>query len=176
MTCIVGLTSKGKVYIGADSAGVAGLNLQVRADCKVFTTKEFAFGFCGSFRMGQLLRYSFKPPRRHPETDLYKYMVTDFINEVRKTLKDGGYAAKKDDIEKGGFFLVGHAGRLFYIESDYQVGEAATPYNATGCGAPFAIGSLFSSKGEAEKRIREALDAAEANSAGVRGPFHVVNV
>lgn len=124
--------------------------------------------------MGQLLRYSFKPPRRHPDTDLYKYMVTDFINEVRKTLKDGGYAEKYHESEKGGCFLVGHAGRLFSIESDYQVGEAAMPYNATGCGAPFAIGSLFSSKGEAEKRIREALSAAESNSAGVRGPFHVV--
>ncbi len=176
MTCIVGLTHKGKVYIGADSAGVAGLNLQVRSDCKVFTNREFAFGFCGSFRMGQLLRYSFKPPLRDPDTDLYTYMVTAFIDEVRKTLKDGGYAEKKDNTEKGGFFLVGHAGRLFYIEADYQVGEAATPYNATGCGAPFAMGSLFSSKGDAEKRIREALDSAEANSAGVRGPFHVVVV
>lgn len=176
MTCIVGLVHERKVYIGGDSAGVAGLNLQIRADCKVFTTGKFAFGFCGSFRMGQLLRYSFTPPPRHQDTDLYKYMVTEFINQVRKTLKDGGYAEKHDDSEKGGYFLVGHAGRLFYVESDYQVGEAATPYNATGCGSPFAMGSLFSSKGAPKKRIEEALAAAQANSAGVRGPFHIESV
>lgn len=175
MTCIVGLVDSGKVLIGADSVGIAGYDLCVRADQKVFKNGEFAFGFCGSFRMGQLLRYSFTPPRRHPDTDLYKYMVTDFINEVRKTLKDGGFAEKKSEAEVGGFFLVSHAGRLFSIESDYQVGESSLPYNATGCGAPFALGSLYSSKGAAKNRVLEALQCAEANSAGVRGPFHVVS-
>jgi hypothetical protein len=36
MTCIVGLVDKGDVYIGGDSAGVAGLSLSIRADEKVF--------------------------------------------------------------------------------------------------------------------------------------------
>ena len=36
MTCIAAIAEKGKVYIGGDSAGVAGLDLTIRADEKVF--------------------------------------------------------------------------------------------------------------------------------------------
>ena len=50
------------MYIGGDRAGVAGLSLTVRADEKVFQNGEFLMGFTTSFRMGQLLRYSLKPP------------------------------------------------------------------------------------------------------------------
>ena len=75
MTCIVGLVHEGVVYIGGDSAGVAGLSLTVRADEKVFRNSDFLMGFTTSFRMGQLLRYSLKPPRRHPDDDIHQYMV-----------------------------------------------------------------------------------------------------
>ena len=107
MTCIVGLVHEGVVYIGGDSAGVGGMSLTVRADEKVFQNGEFLMGFTTSFRMGQLLRYSLKPPRRHPDDDIHQYMVVDFINAVRECLKSGGYASKKNDVESGGTFLVG---------------------------------------------------------------------
>jgi len=63
MTCIVGLVENGKVYIGGDSAGVAGLDITTRKDEKVFQKENMIFGFTSSFRMGQILRYSFKNPR-----------------------------------------------------------------------------------------------------------------
>ena len=44
MTCIVGLVHEGVVYIGGDSAGVAGLSLTVRADEKVFRNSDFFDG------------------------------------------------------------------------------------------------------------------------------------
>jgi ATP-dependent protease HslVU (ClpYQ) peptidase subunit len=62
MTCIVGVNHNGNIYIGGDSAGVAGLQLQIRSDEKVFLTGDFIMGFTTSFRMGQLLRYAFSPP------------------------------------------------------------------------------------------------------------------
>lgn len=60
MTCIVGLVENNKVYIGGDSAGVAGLSLMKRADEKVFKKDEFIFGFTSSFRMGQLIGGNFQ--------------------------------------------------------------------------------------------------------------------
>lgn len=173
MTCIVGLVSDGKVFIGGDSAGVANLSLTIRADAKVFKNGDYVMGFCGSFRMGQLLRHSFSPPKRHPDTDLEKFMVTDFVNAVRGCLKDGGVAESYNDAEKGGFFLVGYAGRLFQIQSDYQVGESVDGYDAIGCGEDIAKGTLFATeKLKPADRTRVALEAAERFSAGVRGPFH----
>lgn len=177
MTCIVGLVDNGKVYIGGDSAGVGGYSLVIRADEKVFINDEFIMGFTSSFRMGQLLRYSLNPPMYHPDVDLTKYMVTDFVNAVRDCLKTGGYATKEKDVETGGFFLVGFRGKLFQIECDYQVRVPSLNYDATGCGQDIALGSMYSSEGlEPEKRIIQALEAAEQFSAGVRRPFVVKSI
>lgn len=174
MTCIVGLVDSGKVYIGGDSAGVGGYSLSVRADRKVFKNGDFVMGFTSSFRMGQLLHHAFSPPKRHPETDLDKFMVTDFINGVRDCLKSGGYAEKHNEAEQGGTFLVGYCGRLFEVHGDYQVGEATAGFSAVGCGEDIALGAMFANReGKPEKRIRTALEAAERFSAGVRGPFHI---
>ncbi len=176
MTCIVGLVHNGVVYIGADSAGVAGLSLTVRADKKVFQNGEFLMGFTTSFRMGQLLRYSLNPPRRHPDDDIHQYMVVDFINAIRDCLKSGGWASKKDESEEGGTFLVGYAGHLFTVDSDYQVGRPEDSFAAVGSGQNIALGALFATQGQDNPRDRvlTALRAAERFNAGVRGPFLVL--
>lgn len=175
MTCIAGLVDNGKVYIGGDSAGVDGrLHLTVRADRKVFRNGPFIMGFTSSFRMGQLLAHALEPPRRHPDDDVYAFMVNDFINAVRRCLKDGGYAQREREQEVGGAFLVGYESRLFMVEGDYQVGENLDGIAACGCGDMIALGALAVSKDEnPEKRIKDALAAAEKFSGGVRGPFHV---
>ena len=173
MTCIVGLVADGAVYIGGDSAGVSGLDLVVRADAKVFRNGPCLFGFTSSFRMGQLLRYSLNVPQRHPDVDVMKWLCSDFIDAVRSCLKNGGFASKDSETERGGHFLLGYAGRLFHVGGDYQVGEGAELYEAVGCGESFALGAMYASKGMegAEARVRLALEAAQAHSAGVCGPF-----
>lgn len=173
MTCIVGLIDDDRrVWIGGDSAAVGGLSLNVRTDPKVFVKDGFVMGFTTSFRMGQLLAHSFTPPKRHPDTDLFAYMVTAFVDGLRSCLKDGGYAERRNEAETGGTFLVGHAGRLFCIYDDYQVAEWADGYAAVGCGADITLGALFATAGSApDARVCRALEAAERFSAGVRGPF-----
>jgi ATP-dependent protease HslVU (ClpYQ) peptidase subunit len=178
MTCIAGVVSDGKVYIGGDSAGSDGYSMVDRADAKVFANGPFLFGFTTSFRMGQLLRYAFAPPPRHPDKDVMAYMVTDFIDHLRKCLQSGGFATKKDDAERGGTFLVGYEGRLFKIEGDYQVGESSDGYDACGSGESYALGSLYSTSdkpGSPKGRVTDALKAAEAHSSFVRGPFHIIS-
>jgi ATP-dependent protease HslVU (ClpYQ) peptidase subunit len=174
MTCIVGLVYDGLVYIGGDSAGVSDYDSVQREDRKVFKNGPFIMGFTSSFRMGQLLAYKFIPPVRHPDIDIMKFMVTDFIDAVRHCFKDGGYASINHGEETGGTFLVGYEGRLFYIDSDYQVGENNYGYSACGCGESYALGSMRNSDHLTPKeRITQALETAEDFSAGVRGPFFV---
>ncbi|MBZ9921663.1 hypothetical protein LB579_28610 [Mesorhizobium sp. BR1-1-7] len=173
MTCIVGIAHNGKVFIGGDSAGVGGYNLNVRADKKVFRNGEFVMGFTSSFRMGNLLQHSLEPPRWHPDDDIHKFMVKDFVDAVRSCLKTGGYATKENDGESGGTFLVGFKGRLFVVDSDYQVGENVDGFASVGCGEDIALGSMYTSKGSPKGRVLTALAAAERFSAGVRAPFHV---
>lgn len=181
MTCIVGLIHDGQTWIGGDSAGVAGYSLTTRADEKVFRRGPFVMGFTTSFRMGQLLRYRLKVPATLPATyhdDPDKWMATTFVDAARKCLKDGGYAAKHNEAEYGGSFLVAEGGNLWTVEGDYQVGRSACGYAAVGCGSDLALGALFSMvDGQDESpqgMVEDALRAAEAHSAGVRGPFTIL--
>ncbi|MDX0897402.1 hypothetical protein GOD90_10395 [Sinorhizobium medicae] len=175
MTCIVGIAQDGNVWLGGDSAGVSGYSITQRRDVKVFRNGPFIMGFTSSFRMGQLLAHAFHPPKRHADTDVYKFMVTEFVDAVRGCLKSGGYAETHNSAERGGTFLVGYEGRLFKIEGDYQVGESLLGYDACGCGDDIALGSLYSTAGqEPAQRIMTALGAASCFSAGVIAPFNVV--
>ena len=177
MTAVAGIAEDGAVWIGADSAGVSGNSLAVRADHKAFRRGPFAFGFTTSFRMGQLLRYRMTAQAPGPDADLHEFMCTTFADQVRNCLKDGGWAEQDKGRESGGNFLVGVNGRLFEVFSDYQVAERQDPFAATGCGEDFLLGSLHTSAflgWPPEKRILAALEAAERFSAGVQGPFRLV--
>lgn len=181
MTCIVGFLDKKtkKVTMGGDSAGVAGLNIVIRKDKKVFKVGEFIIGGTSSFRMIQLLRFSFKPPEIKYRQDLYNYMCTDFINAIRACFKEGGYLQKyTDGDEKGGIFLVAYKNRLFRIEADFQVAENMNGIDAVGCGSDFALGYLHNSydsvKLSAKDKVIKALETAAFFSAGVSKPF-VIN-
>ncbi len=177
MTCIVGLIDNKNIYMGGDSAGVCGSSMQVRSDPKVFIKGEFIMGFTSSFRMGELLQYNLILPTHHAGVDTYEYMVTSFVDAVRECLKKGGYARKENDTESGGKFLIGYDGRIFCIESDYQVGETINHYNSCGCGSDIALGAMYVSEGISPKdRILKALEAAEQFSSGVRSPFRILKL
>jgi ATP-dependent protease HslVU (ClpYQ) peptidase subunit len=172
LTVIVGLVHKHRVHLGGDSAGVSGYQLTVRRDPKVFTNGPYVMGFTTSFRMGQLLRHAFKVPR--PKGDLDRFMVTGFVDALRSCLKDGGWARKDAEQEQAGTFLVGIHGRLFSIESDYQVAEPADGYAAVGGGDELALGALHATAVlgmKPRQRLTAALAAADHHSAGVVGPY-----
>lgn len=176
MTCIVGLRHGKDVLVGGDSSGIAGWELTIRKDPKVFISGRYAIGFTTSFRIGQLLQHKLKlpaPPKT--DSDLYAFMVNEFVEATRECLKAGGVASKDKEVEQGGTFIVAVSGRLFVVESDYQVVESALPFVAIGSGSSYALGSLATSKGEPVARVEKALAVAEQFSIGVRGPFHVVN-
>ncbi len=185
MTCIVGIEHNGQVYLGGDSAGVAGLDIVTRADEKVFRNEEFVMGFTSSFRMGQILRYAFKPPEQSFRKDDMQYMVTDFIDAVREVYRQKGYLHKSNEVESGGTFLVGYRGKLYCVESDFQVGRVHHGFDACGCGYAYAMGALHATSGILDKedgsqlgpneRLQIALEAAARFSAGVRPPFVFVN-
>jgi hypothetical protein len=172
LTVIVGLVHRKRVHLAGDSAGSDGHRLTIRRDPKVFTNGPYAFGFTTSFRMGQLLHHAFEAP--HPEGDLDRFMATTFVNAVRACLKDGGWARKDSEQEQAGTFLVGVHGRLFVLDSDYQVGEPADGYAAVGCGEELALGALHATAELALKpreRLSVPLRAATLHSAGVAAPY-----
>lgn len=174
MTCIVGVQHDGQVIIGGDSAATTGYEITARADSKVFRVGPYVMGFTTSFRMGQLLRYSFHPPAVDT-WDVDRFMATRFVDKVRDCLRDGGFMSVNSSQEAGGDFLVGVAGHLYRICSDFQIARALDGYDAVGCGADLARGSLFTTRlnPEPHTRVTSALEAAAHHSAGVAPPFTI---
>jgi ATP-dependent protease HslVU (ClpYQ) peptidase subunit len=170
MTCIVALEDNGKIYMGADSAAVDGEAISLRKEPKIFKCGEFLIGFSHSFRYGQIVEHCFKPPKV-TEKNIVKYMVTEFVPELRITL------AMNEFEEKESCMIIGHRGKIFYVESDWNVGYDETNYHSIGSGAPAAFGSLYSTKGQHPlDRVRVALEAAQEFTTSVRGPFNYLDI
>jgi ATP-dependent protease HslVU (ClpYQ) peptidase subunit len=178
MTCIIGFVEKDKVYIGGDSAGVSGYHIQIRSDEKVFRNGPFIMGFTSSFRMGQLLRYVFEPPAQSHADDM-KFMVGEFIPEVKKCFKDGGFQKSKEGSDSGGSFLVGYKGKLYEIDDDYQVALLSDNIAAVGCGSPEAKGAMYAlanTNFTPPEKIKKALEITSYLNTGVRPPFVVEEI
>lgn len=130
-------------------------------------------GFTSSFRMGQLLRYKFVPPEHPVGMDDFEYLVTNFIDSIRKAFFDNGFG-KKDNNE-GGTFLIGYNGKIYNIGSDFQVGIPVNDYDAVGSGRDLALGALHATKTvKPVKRLTMALEAASAYNAGVAPPYLIL--
>lgn len=180
MTCIAGLVDKdGVVWMGADSAGVAGDRTIKRKDSKIFKNGELLFGFTSSFRMGQLLRYSFDPPKHYDDIDIDSYIHKHLIPAIRECFSMGGYKETINGRESGGTFLVGYRSRLFIVFDDFQVGEALNGYCSVGSGEEVALGSLFTSSNlqiSSSAKVLIALEAAAEYNTYVSGPFTVMSL
>ena len=166
--------------MGGDSAGTnSWLNRSVRVDEKVFKTDNMIFGFTSSFRMGQILRYGFTPPEQYKKEEDYKYLCGRFADGLIKCLKEKGFATVDNNEVSGGYFLLGFNGRLYKVESDFQIGCRVDPFDAVGCGQDFAMGALHvleKKKMKPREKIRKALEAAERFSAGVKRPFRILKL
>ena len=180
MTCILGLIDDGKMYMGADSAGVSGWDILIQKPSKIFIAGSCIIGVAGDPRALQLLRYSFKLPD-HPEgMENEEYIAVLFTDAVREVMKIAGYAKKENEQEKiDSTILVAYRGELFRIESNYQFIQVTQNYFAVGGGSLESLGSMYATQDIAltpENRITRALEASEAFNMGVRAPFHIKSV
>lgn len=177
MTCVIGYKTDAGIWIGADSAGSNEYGQQaLRADTKVFQVGPMLFGFCGSFRMGQLLRYELVIPPQPEGMDDFEFMVRGLISNVRDVLAGGGYTHIDKNVETGGYFIVAYKGELYSIEDDFQVGLDTRPYVCIGSGEDLAYGAMSvlheSPMGYTPQWIiRRALKAAAESNAFVAPPF-----
>lgn len=178
MTCIVGIEDKGKVWIGSDSAGTTddGSYWSLSEPSKVFMVGPVLMGVTGSMRFTQMLAHSLHLPPSTGRT-IEDWLCVDFVNAVRATLQEGGWAKKNQEgEERGGFFLFGYHGRLYCFDDDFSVTRARTKYDAMGSGGRIAKGALFATKRLTPKeRITIALKAACAHNVFCKPPFRILS-
>ncbi len=179
MTAIVGIEAAGEVWIGGDAAAIdESYDSEARRDPKVFINGPCLMGYTTSFRMGQLLEHVLKVPAHPSGVDDMAWLVGDFMDSVRKCFAEGGFLVTKSETsDTGGQFLLGYRGHLYAVHSDFQVGRSRAGYAAVGCGAPYALGALYASRGygfTSEGRLRISLEAAARHNAAIRKPFTIL--
>src|SRR5713226_3145682 len=107
MSCIVGIKDKERVILGGDSAITTSSTIQPDQCPKIFSIQsqqgdEYLIGHAGSGRVGNVLRHIFIPPPFKVHADalsVEKYMVTHFVDALRKALKQAGFAQTEKDAE-----------------------------------------------------------------------------
>ena len=184
MTCIVAIAQGGTVYMGSDHAASDDKSgwILSRKDPKVFKVGQYGIAFTDSFRMGQILQYSWVPPKyttNKTNSGLDKFMRTKFIDSVKQAFKDSGFGTiGGSEEDTGGIFIVGVEVRIFTIDEDFHVGENVVNYMAEGSGGMFALGALHATKHQKNPRMRlkAALEAAAEFSMSVAPPFTYIQV
>ena len=174
MTCVIGLTTKDRVYLGADSSSVQGWLCRPTKVRKLFRRGPFIIGYTTSFRMGQLLEHQLDVPKQEAGQGDQEYMVNNFVEAARGLFKDKGFSKVESNHESGGVFLVGYRGQLYTIHKDFQVGQVAEGFDAVGSGRDYALGAMVALKDLAPaQRIRRSLGIAAHFGMGVCEPFYV---
>ncbi len=178
MTCIVGISKDGKVFMGGDSCG-SSYSWQQVGNPKVFKVDgRFLIGCTTSFRMIDLLRFELSVAEQTSKQSDDQFMRTTFIHAVRDCFKHGGWLDKASEKNQGGNFLVGYKGILYEVQDDFSVLNSPEVGMSVGSGENAARGSLYSTKDHKnqESRIQVALEAAESVVPSVRGPFVILSL
>jgi ATP-dependent protease HslVU (ClpYQ) peptidase subunit len=173
MTCVIGLVHRKRVYMAADSAAAGNRFIRTTNLPKIFRKGPCLIGYCGSFRMGQVLEHHLQIPDHIDDESVDSYMVNRFIESVRTALKTQGVASVEQNKEKGGQFLVGYRGRLFSINNDFHVGDMLDGFDCIGSGAAVALGAMKALEDlPPRQRLEQSLEIASYYVPDVIGPFH----
>lgn len=185
MTCIAAIAQNGVVYMAADHAASDDKTgwIITRKDPKVFKVGQYGIAFTDSFRMGQILQYSWTPPKYNPtktNSGLTKFMQTKFVESVKDAFRAYGYGSvsQAGAEDEGGIFIIGVEGRIFTMEDDFHIGEAIINYMAEGSGAAHAMGSLHTTRNQKnpKMRLKAAMEASAEFNMSVSAPFTYLQV
>jgi len=182
MTCIVGWVDKNKdVYLGADSYATSNHNTLVLDTNKVFRNGSFIFGGCGSYRLLNVLEYSFKEPKRKANISDMDYLYNYFITSIIKLLTKEKCLKEKEKIAglDGAVILFGYKGNLYGLDDDLQINKTFKHFRVTGCGQDFAGGAIHAIKDvdiSIEEKLLTGLRIASIYNNTVGSPFHIIKM
>lgn len=181
MTAIAALVDRetGLTVMGGDAALVTGYEVVVNDSPKVFHNESYLMGGAGSFRANQVIEHVFRPPSFPHMSDLgsLRFMVSTFVPSLRVCLIENGVMSASDIKLENYCMLVACGSHLYMIDSDFQVAEYTGGFASIGVGREYAVGSMYSTKGQDQyERVRVALMAAAEFNGAVRAPFTILDV
>lgn len=179
MTCVVAIRNDERIVIGADSAASGNNRVVGRRDKKVFKRRNLVFGFAGSFRIGQLLKYQLKIPKKPGNIGDIEYIVNILISDIIKLLRSNRLVRNN---EMDCSLIIVFNNKIFKVDSDFQVEVTTDEYTAIGDGADVALGSLFTANRAIGTRpfpdetVKCALEASAKYCTTVTAPFNLIDI
>jgi ATP-dependent protease HslVU (ClpYQ) peptidase subunit len=175
MTCVVGLVEGGRVYMGADSALCDGYEVRAMAGTKMARVGEMLIGHTGTTRLLQLVQYMVKPVAQPEGMSDEEWLVSVFIADVRRVVKENGYTKVENAVESmDGGLLIAYRKHLYLVGASYQLCETKDGFEAIGCGREYAIGAMLALVDRwPRERLLRSLECAAVVCANVCAPFVV---
>lgn len=175
MTVIVGMEDgEGGFIMGADSFLGNHHTQQRVGEQKLAWVDDVLFGFSGSVRMGQLVRYRLEIPDHPSDMSSDEWVATKLSDALKDCFEGHDFAKKKDGRSQGGFFLVGYRGGIYEAQPDYDLSRLREGYTATGAGWAVALGALRATPEEDPlARVYLALEAACHHSPWCEPPLQI---
>lgn len=166
MTTILAVQHKGGFVIAADSQVTEEerpyFSTKVK---KIAELDDYVLAGAGNSRYVDIVLFGWEPPR-YDGSNIYNFMVTKFIPELRKIHEETGYTLKDD--ESFGF-VVGLDNKLFYIAGDYSVLMEDKGIYGLGTGSSYAIGAVAGGA-----TIEKALEVAKQFDINTGGKVQIV--
>jgi ATP-dependent protease HslVU (ClpYQ) peptidase subunit len=191
MTVIAAVKANDRVYMGCDSMFLDTGSLQAtkRTQSKLIIKDEMVIGLTtNGCRIFQTIQYKLKLPstKKVKTEDLLEYFITHFCSKLYKLLHAENMLLEDPDAKTGepsispASCLIGIRGKLFQVGEDFDVAELDMPFFAIGSGGEYAIGALeatinLTTGFKPDDHILHSLKTAEKYTAGVKGPFQLVN-
>ena len=176
MTCIVAEVKDGVVHMAGDKCGSNGYTKIMVDKPKVFINGDFIIGYTTSFRMGQLLEFTWNPPEKLPSQGEDSFIYKTVVDSIKSMLKQDGFATDT----QGGSFLFGYKGKLYEMQDDYAIFNIEK-YSAVGCGEQEAKAVLYTlnqinHECSMEDRLSLAIKASSLTKAGVTAEYNYLSL
>lgn len=170
MTCIAAIRTTNSILMGGDSAAThAEPSISIVANGKVCVNGDYLFGVTGHPGLLERLQYWSNPPTETDDTSWDEFMIRIFRPMV--------FSIIASEIPKGSTVLIGtRGGGIYTLHPDKLLSQSHEPFMAIGSGEKWALGSLYSTSGNPQRRLLKAVKAAAYFSPFVRSPFVIVGL
>ena len=169
MTIIVGIEHNDSIYIGGDRA-IASEDVILSSDMpKVSIRNSYIYGYAGTIGIGQLMDIISLPA---PQGNVFKTIKTKIVPALEVAIEN--YSRLHADHDTS--WLIGCQGELYEVcAADWSVTRIKE--NAIGGGSPYALGSLYTSRGLLPiDRVSASLNAAITYSPTCQGPIDILSI
>ncbi len=164
MTTLIAYQHDDYCIIAADTQTTG---YDMRADCspmgKIAENGKYLVSAAGLVRGMNLIQHAFNPPAPPRSKNLDKFMVTQFVPNLRKTFGISGYDIKSEGYPSSfeNDFIVAVNGTLYFIDEVYGLEKTKDKVYTTGTGAKLALGAAHALGIDEADEYEEAIEILE---------------